>query len=131
MNTRGLSGMTTNRIADEVASLVFLVRTFNLDGSHSVVESPFTTMASVVPVPAKEIQRLQEGGVELRNGISIALAAVPGVRPDRIDCQGRQWRVVTWSFIREFDEYDEYDEYTEPRGSVVAICDEILTGAAS
>lgn len=123
--------MATNRIADEIASLVFLVKTFQNDGSHKVVEKPFTTMASVVPVPAKEIQRLQEGGVELRNGISIALAAVPGVRPDRIDFQGRQWRVVTWSFIREFDEYDEYNEYTEPRGSVVAICDEILTGAAS
>lgn len=123
--------MATNRIADEVASLVFLVKTFQNDGSHKIVESSFTTMASVVPVPAKGIQRLQEGGIELRNGISIALAAVPSSRPARIDVQGKKWRVVTWSFIREFDEYDEYDEYTEPRGSVVAICDEILTGAAS
>lgn len=126
MNTRGLSGMTTNRIAEEACSLVYLTKIFQDDGSHSITPVPFDTKGSVVPLPAKEIQRLQEGGVVVRNGISIALAVAPKDRPDYVEVGTMKWRVITWSFLHEFDTVNE-----EPRGTVVTICDEILTGAAS
>ena len=126
MNTRGLTGMTTNRIAEEDCTLVYLTKALQDDGSHKVVPVPFETKGSVVPLPPKEIQRLQEGGVVIRNGVSIALTVAPSDRPDHITVGTQKWRILSWAFVKEFDTVDMY-----PRGSVVAMCDEILTGSAS
>lgn len=121
MNTRGLSGMTTNRIADELVTLVYKVKDPQDDGSSIVTDYPITTMGSVVPLSPKEIERLEIGGITIRNGISIALATAPAYRPDYIlTSDNRKWRVVDWSFL------EEYESGTDPVGTVVASCDEVL-----
>lgn len=121
MNTRGLSGMTTNRIADEDVTIVYKVKDPQDDGSSIVSDYPISVKGSVVPLPPKEIERLEVGGIVIRNGISIALAKAPALQPDYVlTADSRKWRVVAWTFI------EEYDSGTDPYGTVIATCDEVL-----
>ena len=137
MNFRGLQSMAANRACDLSCFMVYntKVDSPNNDGTFIVTTERYPVKASVLPLQPHDIQRLREGGTEVRNGVSIIIADVPNRIPDRIENGRQKWRVLSWSFAYAYDEYSEYDEYddyvTIPNGTVVALCDEISIGAAS
>lgn len=125
MNTRGLQSMTAARIADVECEVKFNHSTLQDDGSSLNAVETIDTMASVVPLQPKEIQRLQEGGINVRNGVSIVISNVPNQRPDQIIASGKSWRILNWTFVYAYDDIDEYDEYVTEFGTIVATCDEM------
>lgn len=110
MNTRGLQSMTASRIADTKCKVIYNISELQDDGSSESTSKPIYTYASIVPLQPKEIQRLREGGITVRNGVSIVLVNVQDLRPDRIETGTQSWRILTWTF---------------DSGTAVAACDEI------
>jgi hypothetical protein len=125
MNTRGLQSMTAARIADISCQVFYNHSTPQDDGSSLNAIETIDTMASVVPLRPQEILRLLEGGIIVRNGVSIVLTNVPNRRPDKIIADSKSWRILDWTFVYAYDDIDEYDEYMEEFGTIVATCDEI------
>lgn len=117
--------MTAARIADISCQVFYNHSTPQDDGSSLNAIETIDTMASVVPLRPQEILRLLEGGIIVRNGVSIVLTNVPNRRPDKIIADSKSWRILDWTFVYAYDDIDEYDEYMEEFGTIVATCDEI------
>jgi len=130
MNTRGLTGMTTNRAADTDVDFVYNVLTALDDGSSTNDPIVENLKGSVTALQPKDIQRLQEGGTVVKNGITLLVSKARDLRPDKIIIDSQEWRIVNWSFVREYLEDNGGSGFTS-RGTAVAICDEILTGSAT
>ena len=126
MNLRGLVSMVAHRVADTECDLTYNVLTPLDDGSCTVTPSVMTLMASIHELQPVDIQRLQEGGTEIKNGVSIVLTDALEERPEKLVARGRSWRILMWSFISAYD-----NESGNPVGTVVALCDEMRVGAAS
>lgn len=133
MNTRGLTGLSSNRISSELITLRYAHETdLYSDGSVTITYTDLITAASVGILQPKEIERLEKGGVVIRNGITIVGHQAPSKRPDTIIYDGKHYRVLNWAFIKEYeaDSFDDYDAYATDYGTVVAACDEEnMTGA--
>lgn len=127
MNTRGLQSMTASRIADVECQVIFNHSVLRDDGSSYNAVETINTMASVIPLQPKEIQRLQEGGITVKNGVSIVVKDVPDKRPDKIIANEKSWRIINWNFVFAYDDMDEYDEAVAEIGTIVATCDEIVS----
>ena len=128
MNTRGLTGLSSSRIADVDVDVIYNVLTDDDDGSSANDPITENLKGSVVALQPKEIQRLQEGGITVKNGISLLIKEAQEDRPDKIIVNNDSWRVVNWSF--SFEYVDTIGSSEINRGTVVAVCDKILIGAA-
>ena len=120
MMLRGLQSMAARRIADTTCDVIYNTLTPEDDGSSTVTPVALTLRASIKPLQPKDIERLLVGGIEVQNGVSILISEALEERPERIDADGKQWRVLSWSFIPAYE-----DESGNPIGTVVAMCDEI------
>jgi hypothetical protein len=117
--------MTAARISDVSCEVLFNHSTLQDDGSSLNTVETIDTMASVVPLQPKEIQRLLDNGITVRNGVSIVVTNVPNRRPDQIIADSKSWRILDWTFVYAYTDVDEYDEYEEEFGTIVATCDEM------
>lgn len=126
MNLRGLVSMTARRAADTTCDVIYNTLTPDDDGSSAVMETALTLHASIKPLQAIDIKRLREGGIECQEGVSILIAEALEERPERIEADGKKWRVLTWSFISAYE-----NESGNPVGTVVAQCDEIRVEPAA
>ena len=125
MNTRGLQSMVASRIADVECQVIFNHSILRDDGSSRNVIETIPTMASVVPLQPKDIQRLLEGGITVKNGVSIVTENVPNKRPDKIIADGKSWRILNWTFVFSHNELDEYGDEVTEYGTTVSTCDEM------
>jgi len=129
MNTRGLTGLVSQRIADTLVDVVYNNLTEEEDGSSTVVpviESLYGSVGALQPI---QIQRLQESGIEVKDGVSLLISKAQEQRPEKIVINNKSWRVVNWSFVFEYEESNGGSGYTN-RGTVVAVCDAMLVGNA-
>lgn len=117
---RGLPSMAARRYADTTCAVIYNVLTPEDDGSSTVTETALTLKASIKPLQPVDIKRLREGGIEVQEGVSILISEALEERPERIEADGKKWRILTWSFIPAYE-----DESGNPIGTVVAACDEI------
>ena len=117
---RGLPSMAARRITDSTCDVIYNTLTPDDDGSSTVTEVPLTLKASIKPLQPVDIKRLREGGIEVQEGVSILISEALEERPERIEADGKKWRILTWSFIPAYE-----DESGNPIGTVVAACDEI------
>jgi hypothetical protein len=120
MTLRGLQSMAARRYADTTCGVVYNTLTPNDDGSSTVTPVTLTLMASIKPLQPIDIKRLREGGIECQEGVSILISEALDERPERIEADGKKWRILTWSFIPAYE-----NESGTPIGTVVAACDEI------
>lgn len=125
MNLRGLPSMAARRLADTTCTIIYNVLTPDDDGSSAVTETVLSLKASIKPLQPVDIKRLREGGIEVQEGVSILISEALEERPERIEADGKKWRVLTWSFISAYE-----NESGNPVGTVVAQCDEIRVTAA-
>lgn len=125
MNLRGLQSMAARRYADITCDVVYNLLVPNDDGSSTVTPLLMPLKASIKPLQAVDIQRLREGGIEVQEGVSIMIAEALEERPERIEADGKKWRVLSWSFIPAYE-----NESGNPVGTAVAMCDEIRVAAA-
>lgn len=126
MMLRGLQSMAARRYADTTVDVIYLAVSLNDDGSADTTESALSLKASIKPLQPKDVERLQAGGIEIQEGVSILIAEALDERPERIEADGKKWRVLSWSFIPAYD-----DEAGNPVGTAVALCDEIRVTAAT
>jgi len=126
MNLRGLQSMVARRLADTTCDVIYNTLTPDDDGSSAVTEIPLTLKASIKPLQPIDIERLQKGGIEIQEGVSIVISEARAERPDRIEADGKKWRILSWSFIPAYE-----NESGMPIGTVVAQCDEIRVTAAA
>lgn len=126
MMLRGLQSMAARRYADTACDVIYNSLELNDDGSATATETVLALQASIKPLQAIDIQRLREGGIEVREGVSILIAEALDERPERIEADGKKWRVLSWSFVPAYD-----NESGNPIGTAVAMCDEIRVGAAA
>ncbi len=126
MMLRGLQSMAARRYADTTVDVIYLAVSLNDDGSADTTESALSLKASIKPLQPKDVERLQVGGIEVREGVSILISEALDERPERIEADGKKWRVLSWSFIPAYD-----DEAGNPVGTAVALCDEIRVTAAT
>jgi hypothetical protein len=117
--------MTAARISDVECEVLFNHSILQDDGSSLNTVETIYTMASVVPLQPKEIQRLLDNGITVRNGVSIVVTNVPNRRPDKIIADSKSWRILDWTFVYAYTDVDEYDEIEEEFGTIVATCDEM------
>lgn len=122
---RGLQSMAARRYADTPCDVIYNTLTPNDDGSAAVMETTLTLKASIKPLQPKDIERLQTGGVEVQEGVSILISEALDERPERIEADGKKWRVLSWSFIPAYE-----NESGMPIGTVVAACEEIRVNPA-
>ena len=122
---RGLQSMAARRYADTAVDVIYNTLTDDDDGSAVVTETALSLMASIKPLQPVDIKRLREGGIEVQEGVSILIAEALEERPERIEADGKKWRVLSWSFIPAYE-----DESGMPIGTAVALCDEIRVAAA-
>ena len=120
MNTRGLTSMMARRTADTDCDVIYDTLVPLDDGSCTVTPVTMTLKASICALRPVDIQRLREGGIEVQSGVSILISEALEERPERIEADGKAWRVLTWSFIPAYE-----NESGMPIGTVVAACDEI------
>ena len=125
MNTRGLTSMMARRTADTDCDVIYNTLTPLDDGSCTVTPVSMTLKASIHALQPVDIQRLREGGIEVQSGVSILLSDALEERPEKIEADGKAWRVLTWAFIAAFE-----NESGNPVGTVVTQCDEIRVTAA-
>lgn len=127
MNLRGLVSMVAHRVADTECEVTYNVLTPADDGSATVTPLSFTLSASIHALQPIDIQRLEAGGTEIVNGVSILITDALEERPEKLVANGRSWRILTWTFIGSHE-----NESGNPVGTVVALCDEIrVTPAAT
>jgi len=120
MRTRGMQGLTANRISTEFVSIIYLEYDEYGDGSAVVTDDIIQVPASVGILQAKDIERLEKGGIIIRNGITIVIPDAREEQPDTVIYYDKSYRVVEWIAKRE-----DNHNFT-----VVATCDEIpITGA--
>lgn len=122
---RGLQSMAAKRYADTTVDVIYNTLTDDDDGSAIVTPVTLSLKASVKPLQPVDIKRLREGGIEVQEGVSILIAEALEERPERIEADGKKWRVLSWSFIPAYE-----DESGMPIGTAVALCDEIRVAAA-
>ena len=120
MTLRGLPSMAARRIADSTCDVIYNTLTPEDDGSSTVTTTVLTLKASIKPLQPVDIKRLREGGIEVQEGVSILISEALEERPERIEADGKKWRVLTWSFIPAYE-----NESGNPVGTVVAMCDEM------
>jgi hypothetical protein len=125
MILRGLASMAARRIADSTCDVIYNSLTPNDDGSSTVTPIVLTLKASIKPLQPRDIERLQTGGIEVQEGVSILISEALDERPERIEADGKKWRVLSWSFIPAYE-----NESGNPIGTAVAMCDEIRVAAA-
>lgn len=116
--------MMARRFADTTCDVIYNTLVDEDDGSATVTATSIPLMASIKPLQPVDIKRLREGGIEVQEGVSILIAEALEERPERIEAQGKKWRVLTWSFIPAYE-----NESGNPIGTVVAQCDEIRIAA--
>lgn len=126
MTLRGLPSMAARRIADSTCDVIYNTLTPEDDGSSTVTTTVLTLKASIKPLQPVDIKRLREGGIEVQEGVSILISEALEERPERIEADGKKWRVLTWSFIPAYE-----NESGMPIGTVVAACDEIRVQPAA
>ena len=120
MMLRGLPSMAARRVADTTCNVIYNTLTPEDDGSSTVTPVTMTLKASIKPLQPKDIERLQAGGIEVREGVSILISEALEERPETIEADGKKWRVLSWSFIPAYE-----NESGNPVGTVVAMCAEI------
>jgi hypothetical protein len=125
MTLRGLQSMAARRYADTTCGVIYNTLTPDDDGSAAVMETTLTLKASIKPLQPIDIKRLREGGTECQDGVSILIAEALEERPERIEADGKKWRVLSWSFIPAYE-----NESGNLIGTAVAVCDEIRVAAA-
>jgi len=123
---RGLQSMAARRYADTPCDVIYNTLTPNDDGSSTVTPVTLTLMASIKPLQPVDIKRLREGGTECQDGVSILISEALEERPERIEADGKKWRVLSWSFIPAYE-----NESGNPVGTVVAMCDEMRVEPAA
>jgi hypothetical protein len=121
----GLPSLAARRIADSTCDVIYNTLTPEDDGSSIVTETVLTLKASIKPLQPKDIERLQTGGIEIQEGVSIIISEALDERPERIEADGKKWRVRSWSFIPAYE-----NESGNPIGTVAAMCDEMRVAAA-
>ena len=128
MNTRGLTGMASDRIASELVTLRYAHETDTYgDGSVVINYTDLLCSASVGILQPKDIERLEKAGIIIRNGVTIVITQAPENRPDTVIYEEKQYRIVQWSFDKEYasPSFDPYDLYATWYGTVIATCDEV------
>ena len=120
MMLRGLPSMAARRIADTTCDVIYNTLTPEDDGSSTVTPVTMTLKASIKPLQPKDIERLQVGGIEIQDGVSILISEALDERPEQIEADGKKWRVLSWSFIPAYE-----NESGNPVGTAVAMCNEI------
>jgi len=120
MMLRGLQSMAARRIADSTCNVIYNSLAPDDDGSAAVTETALSLKASVKPLQPKDIERLQIGGIEVQEGVSILISEALAERPERIEADGKKWRVLSWSFIPSHE-----NDLGNLVGTAVAMCDEI------
>ena len=120
MMLRGLPSMAARRVADTTCNVIYNTLTPEDDGSSTVTPVTMTLKASIKPLQPKDIERLQVGGIEIQDGVSILISEALDERPEQIEADGKKWRVLSWSFIPAYE-----NESGNPVGTVVAMCAEI------
>ena len=118
--------MAARRYADTICNVIYNYLTPDDDGSAAVTETVLTLKASIKPLQPIDIERLQKGGIEVQEGVSILISEALEERPERVEADGKKWRVLSWSFIPAYE-----NESGMPIGTVVAQCDEIRVTAAA
>jgi hypothetical protein len=118
--------MAARRIADSTCDVIYNTLTPEDDGSSTVTPVTLTLKASIKPLQPVDIKRLREGGIEVQEGVSILISEALAERPERIEADGKKWRILTWSFIPAYE-----NESGNPIGTVVAACDEIRVEPAA
>ena len=126
MMLRGLQSMAARRIADSTCDVIYNTLTPKDDGTSIVMVTTLTLKASIKPLQPVDIKRLREGGIEVTEGVSILISEALAERPERIEADGKKWRVLSWSFIPAYE-----NESGNPIGTVVAACDEIRVEPAA
>jgi len=126
MMLRGLPSLAARRIADSTCDVIYNALTPNDDGSSTVTTTALTLKASIKPLQPVDIKRLREGGIEVQEGVSILISEALEERPERIEADGKKWRILSWSFIPAYE-----NESGNPIGTVVAACDEIRVEPAA
>jgi hypothetical protein len=116
--------MAARRVADTTCNVIYNTLTPQDDGSSTATPVSMTLRASICALQPVDIQRLQEGGIEVQSGVSILISEALEERPEKIEANGRAWRVLTWSFVPAYE-----NESGNPVGTVVAMCDEIRVAA--
>jgi hypothetical protein len=115
MQTRGMQGLTANRISSETVTLNY--PTFDDsagDGSAVVTPHLLPYAASVGALQPNDIERLEKAGIIITGGVTIVIPKAPPGQPDSITHQGKVYRVVDWSPVKE-----------NGNNTVVATCDEM------
>ncbi len=125
MNLRGVASLAAHRAADTIVQVVYNTLTEADDGSATVTPVTTTLKASIHALQPVDIQRLQFGGIEVQEAVSILISDALEDRPEKIIANGKNYRVLTWSFIPAFE-----NESGMPLGTVVAVCDEIRVAPA-
>lgn len=82
--TRNLLSYTANRLNGYPITLNYSTKTLLDDGSFLVEQNPVNEMAYVVDLSEDQIQRLQNGGITVNNGISVMLPKMITQIPDSI-----------------------------------------------
>jgi len=123
---RGLPSLAARRIADSTCDVIYNTLTPEDDGSSTVTQVILTLKASIKPLQPVDIKRLREGGIEVQEGVSILISEALEERPERIEADGKKWRILSWSFIPAYE-----NESGNPIGTVVAACDEIRVEPAA
>ena len=113
MKTRGMQGMAANRISSETVTLNYPTFTDSGDGSAVVTPVYLISPASVGALQAKDIERLEKSGIIIKNGVTIVIPSAPDGQPDSITHEGKTYRVVDWSTVKENE-----------NNTVIATCDE-------
>jgi hypothetical protein len=113
MKTRGMQGLTANRISSETVTLNYPTYVDSGDGSAVVTPVYIISPASVGALQPNDIQRLEKAGIIVTGGVAIVIPSAPSGQPDSIAYGGKVYRVVDWSMITE-----------NGNNTVVATCDE-------
>jgi len=115
METHNLMGMVAARVCEETVTCVYIEKVEADDGSADTTETSVEVKASITPLQAKDIERLQMQGLQIQDGVTAVLpfgAAAPD-RLDRVD--GSSYRIVNFSDVA---------------GATVCTCDKIALEAA-
>lgn len=116
MTTHNVMGMVASRVCDETVTCVYVETVEAGDGSAGVADVPVDVKASVTPLQAKDIQRLQMQGLKIQDGVTVVLP-FGTAEPDRIErADGTAYRIVNFSDVA---------------GATVCTCDLITLEAAA
>lgn len=92
--TRDLFSFAVSRQSGQEVDLVFEDSIQRLDGSLDVVQRVVPYMARVTDLSPDQIQRLQEGGITIHSGASIAIPFEFEQSPDRALYNGGTYKII-------------------------------------